>query len=162
MTQRIEPLKKWLVFEERKTQIIEPFFWWLKELTSFQHDSQKWTIFFWQNWTLLFNMIHRNWTLLLLTNMTQSVSYFLGENMSQTIELSFWVSLKELNPFSKMTQRIELLFQNDSKNWTIFSIWLKDFLKKQLKESNTFFFLTTQRMQPFLNWIWLKGLNLLF
>ena len=101
------------------TQRIDFFSTWLTELNQF--------FLILQNWTLLFNMILRNWTLLLLTNMTQSVSFFFVENvsknwtlflsMTQRIELLFQKWLKELNFFFKMTQRIE----------PPFPIWLKYF-----------------------------------
>ena len=124
MTQRIEPsFYKWLEDLNFLLQIclIESNFFFLKkkkkkddsknwEFFFFEkHDSRNWTIFPCdsRNWTLLSNMTHSNWTLLL-----------------------FLTWLKELNLIWNMTQRIEkswffywknwIFFEYDSKNWTFF------------------------------------------
>ena len=71
-------------------------------------------------------------------------------------ELIFWKYQSNYTNFILMTQRIELffflkkkklieieLFSHDSKNWTLFWIWLKE-----LKKFHDFL---TQRIEPFLN-----------
>ena len=147
-------------FEERKTQIIEPFFWWLKELTSFQHDSQNWTNFydyyriepFFSTW------------------ISEIEHFFCWQIWLKVLVYPLWkICLKELNSlFEYESKNWTLSFlKNDSKNWTSFSKWLKElnhlfnmtqrYFEKQLEESNTLF-LTTQRMQPSKK---IKGLNLL-
>ena len=100
-----------------------------------------------KNWTFS-SMTHRiELFLIRLTelnpfslNMTKELdSYFL--NMKQGIEpFNFWIWLKELN-FLHMTQRMELFFEYDSKNWTIFLLrnmihWKEPFFQTWLKELN--------------------------
>ena len=85
--------------------------------------------FFWmtQRIEFLFNMTHRNWTLLL--NMSQSINLSFLEKMTQRIEPLCPIWLKELNlffqfdsknwtSFSNLTHRIEPQRKNDTKNWS--------------------------------------------
>ena len=120
-----------------------------------QYDSQNWTYCktllkewnIWEydskNWTYDSKYDSKNWTI--FSNMTQ---------MTQRIEHFLWIRWKELNPFSKKSQRIEPFF-HDSQNWTFFSVWLKElnFFSVWLKEWNPFF-QHSAKSSP-----WLKGLN---
>ena len=91
--------------------------------------------------------------------------------MTQCIELFFEYDSKNWTLFKNTTQRIELFFfrKKKTQNWIFWEKWLKEL---------NLFFNTTQRIDPFLlvydannwtlfqydskNWIWLKGLNLFF
>ena len=135
----------------------------------FQYDSK--------TWHLLKNMIFKNWTFWKYESKDWTF-----ESVTQSTEPSFSIWVNESNP----------LFQYESKNWTLFLIWLKElnFFEYWLKELNffecdaktwTFFLDMTQRLILFLlnfdkkikelnllfksdskNWIWLKGLNFFF
>ena len=170
MTQRIELLSMWLK-ELNMTQIIELFLnmsqknltflgdsknWifsitWLRELNPFQHDSQ--------NWTFLFHVTYRNWTLLL--NMTPRIepvfSTWLKENVS-----FFELDSKNISFLTQcMTQRINWSFwenmtrtsflEHEAQNWTSLVLNMTHGIEP--------FFNLTLRMEPF-SWIWLKELNL--
>ena len=64
--------------------------------------------------------------------------------MTQRIVLSFF--------FFLMTQRSELFFEHDSKNWTFF-------LEIRLKGFNLFFFLEI-RLKELIFWVWLNNWTL--
>ena len=93
-------LKEQWFFLEIMTQRIE-LFW--RNI----YDSKNWTFF----------TKSKNWSF--FTNMTHSKN-------SSLLNLFIW--LKELNTFLNMTQRMEPFSQNDSKNWTFSSKWLKIFV----------------------------------
>ena len=129
--------KYWTFFSFNLTQRIEPFFSiGFKGLNSFiEYDSKNLTFF---------ELDPKGWTFLL--SMTQRIEPFFFWNMTQTItfgkgskivfndpqnwtnekqelkelNLFFWVWYKEWNLFLSMIQRIELFFEYDSKNETIF------------------------------------------
>ena len=67
--------------------------------------------------------------------------------------LSVWHA--ELNLFFNTTHRIEHFFDYDSQKLTIFS-W------NMTKELDSYFLNMTQRIEPFISWIWRKELNPLF
>ena len=138
----------------------------------FQYDSKGWTPFHWI-WLKELNLLlmrrkELNPFLICLketnfyfSDMNDSKNYFLTKN-TQWIEL-FKMWLKELNIWTvcqkkdpengtlwkwlfEMTHRIEPFFepfQDDSKSWSLFSIWPKElnplFFSKCLKELNLFF-----------------------
>ena len=156
------------------TQSIEPSFSiWLKELNPFfEHDSQK---LFWiitQRIVFSKNMTHKTqriepsfhkWledlTFLFQICLIEVIFFFwkkddsknwFSENINQIIQTLFWW-LKEMSFFFFWkTWLIEIeLFLHDSKNWTLFWIWLKElkiFMIFWLKELNLF-------------WIWLEKVN---
>ena len=88
--------------------------------------------------------------------------------------------------FLDLTQRIEFFLwlqafwrKNESKNWTFFSVGLKElnffsmfFLIRHTElnhvfseydtELNHFFLNTTHRIEPFFSWVWFKELNIFF
>ena len=119
MTHRIEPLV-------HMTPRIEPLFNLNQGLNFFQYDSKNWK---WltqriepsfSKWLkelslLRYNMTFKNWTLSKYDSKNWMNLYFLN--------LTNWISftwINELNLLFKMTQRIELSFLHDSKNWTFF------------------------------------------
>ena len=86
--------------------------------------------------------------------------------MSQRIEPTFPIWVKELNPFLNMTQRIEKFsWFFDSKNWTFFEYDSKMWIFLEC-DSQNWTFLLTQRNEFFFSewqrfcWIRLKELNL--
>ena len=126
MTQRIE-LIKWLIDVN--------LFLWLIELnlflrTTFQFDSKCWTLQITQRIELFF------------LNITPRIEPF-SLNITQRIDPFFWIWRKELNSLWTCLERIEPLFEYDSKNWISFWVWQKN---------RTFFLNTTQWIEPiFLN-----------
>ena len=113
-----------------------------KNWTFFQYDSKKCLLLFQQydskNWALLKNMTFKNWTFWKI--------WFK--------DWTFWSMIQRIEPFFlNTTHRIKdwffqfdskhsiLLFQFDSKNWTSFSIWLKElnFLFTNDSKTWTFF-----------------------
>ena len=175
MTQRIEPF-----FSLNVTQRIEPFFLWMwrQELELFLNMTQRIEPFSY--------LKQRNELLFLWYEWLQEL-FFQTKN-TQWIEL-FEIWLKELNIwtmcqkedsesgtllkfFLKWLIELNLFFfepfQDDSKSWSLFSIWLKElnplFFSKRLKELNIFFFSkNAQRIEPLfhLNYFftWLNELN---
>ena len=128
-------------------RIVTLFSRWLKELILFLSNiTQIIDPFYDSNWALL-NFDSKKWTLYL--NMTHRIDPFI----------------------LSMTQRIQHLLKYDSKNSTLFFIWLKE-LKMTHSKNWTLFFKMTQRIEPSslqydlqkLNpfKIWLKELNLYF
>ena len=164
ITQRIEPFfKRWQKIDHfsvdffKMTQGIELLIW-LKELNLFSISTQRIELFFdmtqrielffwqlnfflvWLNW--IFQYDTPNWTLSLIWRKEldpfskyywKNWTFFL--NITERIELFFWILLKELNLFFlKKTERIELLFLIG------------------LEELN-FLLNTTQQIQPFFYWL---------
>ena len=65
----------------------------------------------------------------------------------------FWIWRNELNSLWTWLERIEPLFEYDSKNWISFWVWLK--------KSNFFFFwIRLNESNPFF-WMWLKKIEIL-
>ena len=154
MTQRIEQI--FLNMRQR----IEPFFFpwiWRKELNSFfECDSKSWIfferdsknlfIFFFEKMRLwemnLFQYDSKNWIWLKWLN-------FYFPNMTQRIEPSFSIWLKELNPFLNKTHRIEPFFLNMiHRIEPSFQKWLKKLNFLSEKELNPFLENMTQRFEP--------------
>ena len=151
MTQRIEHLnhvskkrlREWNSFKNDFFEIthrIEPLFWTfsrcLKELKSFFNGTQRIEPF-------LEPLFHLNYFFTRL----KELNFF--RNLTRRVE-SFLIWLKELDFFFlNVTRRIEPFFKCDSKNWTFFQMWLKNW---------TFFSNVTQRIEP-LFWIWFRELN---
>ena len=143
MTHRIElRFRKWLT----SLIEIEPFFsTWVKE-----NDS-------------IFSMTRRIFTknltqrimILSLEILTQRIDYceqkydsenWTFESVTQSTEPSFSIWVNESNP----------LFQYESKNWTLFKIWLEELnFFWILTQRIDFFWILTQRIEPFF-WIWLE------
>ena len=78
-------------------------------------------------------------------------------DMSQSIQVFFWIRRKELHPF----------FEYDAKNWTLFSLNTTQriepfFLWIRRKELNPLSLNTTQRIESFFLWTWRKELKALF
>ena len=211
MTQRNEPfffsisLKELNPLKKNKVVIqrIELFLVWLQELNFFQYDSRNWTLFLWiwpKNWTL-FSWIWRkelnplfleydaiNWTVKFLKYDAKNWTFFFSKKYDSKKWTFVKIWLKELNLFFSMTQRIELFFWYDSKNWTLsdktrrielFFCWIRlnklNLLLLTQKIEKNFqcdtksffhkhdskhltFFNMTHRMEPFFS-IWLKELN---
>ena len=169
MTQRIEP------FFLNWTQRVELFYWiWLKEFN----------LFFFLNWTQRVEPFYWVWLkeLNFFLNITQRITFGKGSKIVFN-DPQNWTNekkeLKELNLFLSMIQRMELFFEYDSKNETIFWIrlnesnpflnmtqwiepsltWLeKCFFKKKKKSKNWNFLSMSQRI-VFFFWVWLKELN---
>ena len=96
------------------------FFWWWK------YDSKNWT-FFWirvkeLKTPFLIWLKELNLFLELLLNMTQRIELFFFFKMTHmTRGINFFsIFIKELSPFLKNITQVVDLFQNDSKNWTLF------------------------------------------
>ena len=187
MTQRIEiDAQNWTSLFSNMTHRIEHLFSriWRTELNiSFlEYDAQNWT-------SLFSNMTHRIehpissriWlTEFFLIWLTELNSFFSKWLIELNIFFSKW--LKGLI-FSKVTQRIELIFwKYNPQDWTFSLIWPKERIEILwydtkdwifliwLTEPNTFFNIT-QRIEPFSpidskNWTfffkWLKEVNFLF
>ena len=165
MTQRIEP------FLFNVTQKLNPFsLIWRKETNFYFSAMTQSIVFFLRNWTF-FNMTQRiehflEWlkelNLFLLRNMTQRIEPVCQKKDSETGTLFKW--LIELNLF------LWTSFHDDSKSWSLFSIWLIELnlycFPIWLEELNLFFSKYTKNWTSLsyelLFWIWLKELNLFF
>ena len=91
---------------------------------------------------------------------------------SKNKPLIFWQRVKELDFFFNVTQRIPFVkydsngtffFKYDTKNWTFFEFDSKNgifFQKNRLTELNLFSSNMTQRIEPFISWIWRLDLDL--
>ena len=164
LTQRVEP------FLMNMTQWIEPLF---------EYDSENWTsflsmtqrIWFFWNYPKKWTNKKKRWKNRTAFIMTQRIEFFF-QKKTQT------------NEFLSMTHRMEhffffIIFQDDSKSWSLFSTWLKElnplFFSKCLKELNfSFFFkmlkelnlsfIWTTFLHDSMNWIffsiWLEELSL--
>ena len=205
MTQRIEPFFLWMWRKE-----LNPFFFEcdVKNWNFFlEYDAKNWTLFLfeakkrtfisliWMTPRIVFSnkKYSMNWT---FWNMTQRIEHL---NHVSKRRLREWNSFKifflkwliELNLFLnlfKMTQRVEVFFQYDSKNWTLcFSqnvsknwiFFFKKCSKNWTSLSFELLFYMTQWIElfsiwleelslfkydskswTFFFWIWLKNLNL--
>ena len=144
MTQRIEPFfceydaKNWtfffLQFDSKNwtfflnwIQRVELFYWiWLKEFNLFfwigpkglnlfiEYDSKKLNFFFF-GISLKESLLEKAQRSFLMTHRIEPMRKKSSKNWT-----SFWVWYKEWNLFLSMIQRIELFFEYDSKNETIF------------------------------------------
>ena len=165
LTQRIE-IFSWLKeFEppfQQMTQIIETFFesknWTFfqkynsKNWTFFQHDSKNWNDS--KDWTFFFgfNLTEKIVYIYIYIYLTWLKELNPFKKVTQRIEPSFWTCFNELNPFFYHDSKTWTLFsfRCDSKNWTLLLIWLKEL---------NFLFHMTRRLDPF--WYDLEELNLL-
>ena len=143
MTQRIGLVSKWLkelnLFFSKWLKEFNLFFSkWLKELNLFSQMTRRLDF-------SLSNMSDRN---TFFWKKDDSKNWF-SENINQIIQTLFW--LKEFFFFKKITWLIEIeLFSHDSKNWTLFWIWL---------ENLNFFLNVTHRIELF---YWLKEMSSFF
>ena len=166
LTQELFFSKTWLkeLCQKKKSKNLTSFYMTQRIELFFCCDSKNWTSFLYdsKNWTCFFNMTQRieydskDWTFFCF-NMTQRIVSFFRWLELNAFFFSMW--LQELKKILNVTQRVELFFWRDSKNWTsffflkknetlrneTFSIWLKDwtFFLIWLKELNM-----TQRIEP--------------
>ena len=148
----------------------------LKELNSFEMTHRIELLFM-----NLFSIWLKEWKS--FCSMTPRVQLFLCSNMTPRIEPFFFFNLTQrIVCFFDVTQKFELLFEYDSRNWIFFWVWLQGLnlffrnmthrieLFKWLIELNLFLRTTfqydskcwtlqmTHRVELFL-WIWRKELN---
>ena len=126
MTQRIELFfecdSKFFLKKNKKKQkalSIELFFFLLQELNRCEKNDS-------QNWTLLFDITQRNWTLFIIW--LQKLNFFIWlkewnlffSNMTPRNELFFKIWLTKLNFFWIWLTELNFFFEYDSQNWTFF------------------------------------------
>ena len=141
----------------RKWNELNPFFLWIwrKEWTRFLFDAKKRTFIFDMNDSKnsIFQTKNTHWIELTFWNMTQRIEHL--NRVSKKKDSENGTLLKW---FFEMTHRIEPLFfelfQDDSKSWSLFSIWLKElnFFSQNVSKNWTFFFKMLKELN--LSFIW--------
>ena len=118
-----------------------------------EHDSRDQTFFFFENDS-------KTWTLFSL-KMTQRIEPFSGTTwriesfFDITQRIDFFQYDAKNSIFFSTTHRIQPFLKYDSQKWSLF-LWIRP-------ENWTLYFLSmTQRIEPFISWIWRKELNILF
>ena len=171
-------LKESNTFWTRLKELIHSFFSeWLKDLNFFWNMTQWIELFFSIRLKELNLFCHsKELNLLLLFHDAKNWTHFsetqLNTFLIPRIEHSFWTRLTELNSFwmwlrqlnrifKNLTQRIESSSLVDSKNWTLFTKWLKELnLFEDYLTPRCFNFLWLGRWNFFS--IWIKELRLFF
>ena len=182
---------KWTFFFSNTTHRIDFFFWqeWLKELNLLLMRRKELNLFLicLEELMLFSKCDSGGWTFLFLQYDSKNWTFFCMAHRIEPLFLELWLKelnnflwLIELNVFLSMIQRIESLFEDDSKNRTLFWIrlfwiepsltWLEDlifffflkndsknwaFLKNTIQRTELFFDMT----QFFFFKIWLEEFN---
>ena len=170
--------KNWSFFTNMihsKNSSLLNLFIWLKELNSFLNMTQRiGLVSKWlkelnrvSKWLKEFNLFFSKW--LKELNLFLKMTHFLFFGFDS--ELIFWLWLLEWycfvyydsnKPFSNTTQRIELFLLIDMTQRFVFLTWVTESntFEHQRIEPSSFFM--TQRIEPFLEIIWLQDLKLLW